>query len=279
MQPTYEIDNPNLSYQTKLDLWQTGFGLQQVDGLEPSRYMVELAKEQIEGKIEYQQIYDQITKYHEETDDSTKEADIVSLRIVELLSSNAFKFAPTTLKSIHKELFFGVLGQGIPLGEYRPYNITKKEPILEGDSVIYDHYKTISASLTYDFDQESQFDYRGKTAEEMVKHLKKFVSGIWQIHPFGEGNTRTVTVFMIKYLRSLGFDVDNSPFKEDARYFRDALVLDNAKLLKRNPEYLERFFENLLLGGQYDLSLKKMYQEVLPSAPTPKKQTDQDLSL
>lgn len=279
MQPTYEIDNPNLSYQTKLDLWQTGFGLQQVDGLEPSRYMVELAKEQIEGKIEYQQIYDQITKYHEETDDSTKEADIVSLRIVELLSSNAFKFAPTTLKSIHKELFFGVLSQGIPLGEYRHYNITKKEPILEGDSVIYDHYQTISASLTYDFDQESQFDYRGKIPEEMVKHLKKFVSGIWQIHPFGEGNTRTVTVFMIKYLRSLGFEVDNSPFKDNARYFRDALVLDNAKLLKKNPEYLDRFFENLLLGGQHELSLKKMYQEVLPTASAPKNQKDQGLSL
>ena len=241
--------------------------------------MVELAKEQIEGKIEYQQIYDQITKYHEETDDSTKEADIVSLRIVELLSSNAFKFAPTTLKSIHKELFFGVLSQGIPLGEYRHYNITKKEPILEGDSVIYDHYQTISASLTYDFDQESQFDYRGKTPEEMVKHLKKFVSGIWQIHPFGEGNTRTVTVFMIKYLRSLGFEVDNSPFKENARYFRDALVLDNAKLLKKNPEYLDRFFENLLLGGQHELSLKKMYQEVLPTASAPKNQKDQGLSL
>ena len=113
----------------------------------------------------------------------------------------------------------------------------------------------------------------------MVKHLKKFVSGIWQIHPFGEGNTRTVTVFMIKYLRSLGFEVDNSPFKENARYFRDALVLDNAKLLKKNPEYLDRFFENLLLGGQHELSLKKMYQEVLPITPAPKNQKDQGLSL
>ena len=113
----------------------------------------------------------------------------------------------------------------------------------------------------------------------MVKHLKKFVSGIWQIHPFGEGNTRTVTVFMIKYLRSLGFEVDNSPFKEHARYFRDALVLDNAKLLKKNPEYLDRFFENLLLGGQHELSLKKMYQEVLPTASAPKNQKDQGLSL
>lgn len=266
MDTVYEIDNPSLSYQTRLDLWQTGFGLQKVDGLEPSPYMVSLAEAQIQGKLDYQQVYDQITKYHEETDDSTKEADLVSLRIVELLSSNAFKFAPTTLKAIHKDLFFGVLGQGISLGEYRSYNITKKEAILEGDSVIYDHYQTISASLTYDFEQESLFDYRGKTAEEMVRHLQKFVSGIWQIHPFGEGNTRTTTVFMIKYLRSLGFEVDNTPFKEHARYFRDALVLDNAKLLKKNSAYLNRFFDNLLLGGKHELSLQEMYQEVLSNA-------------
>lgn len=265
MDSTYDIENPNLPYQTKLELWETGFGLQEIDGLRPSRYMVELAYKNIDGKLDYQQVYDQITKYHTETDDSTKEADIVSLRIVEALSSTAFKFAPTTLKSIHRELFYGVLPQGVKLGEYRPNNITKKEPILEGDSVIYDHYSTIADSLAYDFHQESDFDYRRKSPEEMVKHIKKFISGIWQIHPFGEGNTRTVTVFMIKYLRSLGFTVDNEPFKENSRYFRDALVLDNAKLNKYHPEYLERFFENLLLEGKHSLSLREMYAEVLPT--------------
>lgn len=279
MQPTYEIDNPNLPYQTKLDLWQTGFGLQEIDGLKPSRYMVELATEHIEGKLDYQQVYDQISKYHTETDDSTKEADIVSLRIAEVLSSTAFKFAPTTLKSIHRELFYGVLPQGVKLGEYRPNNISKQEPILEGDSVIYDHYSTIAESLSYDFNQEKEFDYRGKSPEEMVKHIKKFISGIWQIHPFGEGNTRTVTVFMIKYLRSLGFTVDNEPFKKNSRYFRDALVLDNAKLNKYHPEYLERFFENLLLDGEHQLSLREMYSEVLPTQNPEKKKPDQEEDL
>lgn len=263
MQTNYEIDNPNLSYQTKLDLWETGFGLQKVDGLEPSQYMVELAQKQIEGQLDYQQVYDQITVYHEQTDASTKEADIVSLRIVELLSSQAFKFAPTTLKSIHKSLFYGLLDQGIPLGDYRSYNITKKEPILNGASVIYDDYRTLAESLVYDFEQEKNYVYRGKTPTEMAARIKTFISGLWQIHPFGEGNTRTVTVFMIKYLRTLGFEVDNTPFKEKSRYFRDALVLDNAKITQQAPEYLERFFDNLLLGGRHDLSLELMYEEVL----------------
>ena len=119
MAPTYEIDNPDLPYQTKLDLWETGFGLQQVDNLEPSAYMRDLAQEQSSGKLTYEQVYDQITTYHDQVDASTREVDIVALRIVELLSSNAFKFAPTTLKSIHRELFFGVIPQGVPLGQYQ----------------------------------------------------------------------------------------------------------------------------------------------------------------
>ncbi|WP_303978358.1 Fic family protein [Streptococcus danieliae] len=263
MTPTYEIDNPNLSYQAKLDLWETGFGLQKVDNLEPSAYMRELAQEQIEGKLTYEEVYSQITTYHKNVDIDTREADIVALRIVELLSSPAFKFAPTTLKGIHRELFFGLLPQGVPLGEYRPYNIRKEEPILRGDSVIYDDYRTVADSLVYDFNQEASFQYRGKSPEELVTQVKKFISGIWQIHPFGEGNTRTVTVFLIKYLRSMGFEVDNEPFKNHSKYFRDALVLDNAKLMYQRPEYLDRFFENLLLGGQHQLSSSRMYQAVL----------------
>jgi len=255
MTPTYEIDNPNLSYQTKLDLWETGFGLQKVDDLEPSPYMRELAEQNSQGKLTYQEVYDQVTVYHQETDDSTREADLVAMRIVELLSSNAFKFAPTTLKLIHRELFFGLLPHGIPLGEYRSYNITKSEAVLNGDSVIYDDFRTVADSLTYDFQQESQFDYRGKSDIEVVQHIKTFISGIWQIHPFGEGNTRTITVFLIKYLRTMGFQVDNKPFQENAKYFRDALVLDNAKLFQKKTEYLERFFENLLLAGEHDLEI------------------------
>lgn len=262
MEQTYHIDNPNLAYQTKLDLWETGFGLQKVDGLEPSVYMKNLAQEHIKGTIGYQKIYDEISSYHKKTDASTAEADLVALRIVELLSNDAFKFAPTTLKMIHKELFWGLLPQGIPLGEYRPYNISKPEAILGGASVIYDDYRTIAASLNHDFDKEKENDYLSQSRSEQITSLRKFLSGIWQIHPFGEGNTRTVTVFFIKYLRSMGFTITNEPFQRHAKYFRDALVLDNAKLMQRRPEYLSYFFDHLFLQANHQLSEQEMSREV-----------------
>ncbi|WP_203269508.1 Fic family protein [Streptococcus uberis] len=212
MQTTYHIDNPNLPYETKRDLWQTGFGLQKVDGLVPSSHMVELAEKQARGEYSYLEVSDEITHYHETVDASTKEADLVALRIVELLSRNGFTFSPAT--------------------------------------------------LDYDFNQEKQFSYQGLSKEEMIAHIQNFISGIWQIHPFREGNTRTVTVFLIKYLREFGFTIDNQPFHENARYFRDALVLDNAKMLSKNSKYLNLFFENLLLDKKHALSSEEMYREL-----------------
>lgn len=262
MQATYHIDNPNLPYETKKDLWQTGFGLQKVDGLIPSPYMVELAEKQSRGEYSYAEVSEEITHYHEVVDASTQEADIVALRIVELLSRNGFSFSPATLLSIHKELFAGVFDQLIPVGKFRKTNITKDEPVLAGDTVIYSDYTMIQAILDYDFQQEKQFSYQGLTKEEMISHIQNFISGIWQIHPFREGNTRTVTVFLIKYLREFGFAIDNQPFHENARYFRDALVLDNAKMLKKNDKYLKLFFENLLLDKNHILSSDQMYSEL-----------------
>lgn len=262
MQTTYHIDNPNLPYETKRDLWQTGFGLQKVDGLVPSSYMVELAEKQARGEYSYLEVSNEITHYHETVDASTKEADLVALRIVELLSRNGFTFSPATLLSIHKELFIGVFDQLIPVGKYRKTNITKDEPVLAGDTVVYSDYTMIQATLDYDFQQEKQFSYQGLNKEEMISHIQNFISGIWQIHPFREGNTRTVTVFLIKYLREFGFTIDSQPFQDHARYFRDALVLDNAKMLSKNSKYLNLFFENLLLDKKHALSSDEMYREL-----------------
>ena len=116
--------------------------------------------------------------------------------------------------------------------------------------------------MDYDFNQERQVAYATLTQVDVVKKIQHFISGIWQIHPFLEGNTRTVTVFLIQYLREFGFDIDNTPFQQHSKYFRDALVLDNAKILQRRPEFLTAFFENLLLGGQNDLSSEKMYLDL-----------------
>lgn len=262
MQPTYNIDDPNLSYEAKRDLWQTGFGLQKVDGLVPSAYMESLAEKQSRGELTYEQVYENVTAYHQDTDASTEEADLVSLRIVELLSRRGFSFSPATLCAIHRELFQDVFGDTIPVGQFRQTNITKNEPVLNGESVVYSDFAMIQATLDYDFNQEKQVAYATMTKEDMVKQIQGFISGIWQIHPFREGNTRTVTVFLIKYLREFGFEIDNTPFQQHAKYFRDALVLDNAKILQKRPEFLTAFFENLLLDGQNDLSLEKMYDEL-----------------
>ena len=90
---------------------------------------------------------------------------------------------------------------------------------------------------------------------------------MWQIHAFGEGNTRTTAVFTIQYLRSLGFDVDNDQFARHSWYFRNALVRANyhniAKGIDYSPIYLERFFRNLLLGEQWDL--RNRYLHIHPT--------------
>lgn len=262
MQPTYDIDNPNLTYEEKRDLWQTGFGLQAVDGLKPSAYMVDLADKHSRGDYTYEQVYQEISAYHATQDDTTAEADFVSLRIAELLSRNGFVFSPATLLGIHKELFKDNLDPFFPAGQFRQTNISKKETVLNGESIAYSDVSMIQATLDYDFQQEKAFVYAGLSQLEIVRHIQSILSGIWQIHPFSEGNTRTVTIFLIKYLREFGFEINYTPFQENAQYFRDALVLDNAKILKKRPEFLTAFFENVLLGGQNDLSSKRMYEKL-----------------
>lgn len=231
MQTTYNIDSPNLPYETKRDLWQTGFDLQKVDGLVPSFYVVALAEKQKCGDYSYMEVLEEITHYHETVGASTKEADLVALRIVNLLSRTGFSFSPATILSTHKELFTGVFDQLIPVGKFRKTNITKDEPVLFGVTVIYSDYTMIQTTLDYDFQPEKQFSYQGLAKEEMISHIQSFIFSIWQIHPFHEGNTRTVTFFLNKYLRESSFTIDNQPFHESVLYLRDALVLDNCQNL------------------------------------------------
>ena len=116
---------------------------------------------------------------------------------------------------------------------------------------------TIKQSLIRDFIDEREFDYGGKTPRKIIPHFARFIAQIWQVHPFGEGNTRTTAVFAIKYLRSLGFSVDNDAFRDNAWYFRNALVranyADYAREVSRDWSYLEIFFRNLLLGEQNEM--------------------------
>lgn len=244
--------------------WQTAIGLQAVDGLKTSKYLIETAIKNIEGEIDIDQAHELINTYYEErpstSGDRTEEADKVSIRIAKLLSENAFSFTANEYISIHKKLFSGIYDHA---GQIRNYNIIKKEWVLEGKTVIYGSASELEATLNYDLDNEKRFSYKDLDMQEIIHHLAVFVSRLWQIHIFAEGNTRTTAVFFIKYLRTLGFDVTNDIFAENAWYFRNALVRANYNDLTRGvhetTEYLEMFLRNLLLNEKNALSNRAMH--------------------
>ena len=250
----------------KAENWGIAIGLQKVDNLTPSKYLIEVAKDNIEGKISIDEAGEQITQYYKKNpaktlkEHSEKEAE-VSTRITKLLSTHTFSFSPAELISIHKALFTGILDHKIA-GKIREYDITKDEPILNGDTVVYGRADSIRETLDYDFAQEKKFNYKGLSKREKVEQLAKFTSGIWQIHPFGEGNTRATAVFIIKYLYTLGFATNNDMFKEHAKYFRNALVRANYQNLANDIpytiEFLNKFFGNLLLGEKNLLDNREM---------------------
>lgn len=250
----------------KSEAWQTAIGLQAVDGLNTSDYLLDTAKEHIEGKITIDEAQKRIHSYYEqrsvrtETENETKEADIVSTRIAKLLGEKAFQFSPAEWLSIHRRLFEGVFSHA---GQVRQYNITKKEWVLNGDTVIYADWNSIKETLDYDFSTEKQFSYEGLSVDEAVKHLAKFASDIWQIHPFSEGNTRATAVFMIKYMKTFGFSVNNDAFEKYSWYFRNALVRANYNNLQKGvhstTKFLEMFFSNLLLDTHYELKNRYMH--------------------
>ena len=245
--------------------WRTAVGLQAVDGLRPSKYLLEVAAKNVAGSISIGQAGLLLDSYYKENprnalDDRTEEADKVSLRIAEVLSERAFGLSSTEYLSIHKRLFEGIYEHA---GEVRTYNISKREWVLDGESVLYGSAYELRAALDYDLGEERKFDYKGLSSDAVIKHLALFVSRLWQIHAFGEGNTRTTAVFFIKYLRSLGFDVENDAFAENAWYFRNSLVRANYRNLKKEihatTEYLELFLRNLLLGEKTELRNRSMH--------------------
>lgn len=245
--------------------WHTAIGLQAVDGLKPSKYLVDTAIQNIEGKITIDEAQRLLDTYYEENpevidDERTEEADKVSVRIAKLLSEKSFSFTPNEYISIHKKLFAGIYSHA---GKIRDYNITKKEWVLDGATVLYGSASELRATLDYDFLQEKNFSYKGLTIEEIIHHLAVFISGLWQIHIFSEGNTRTTAVFFIKYLRTLGFEATNDIFAENAWYFRNALVRANYNDLKNGihetTEFLELFLKNLLLDEQNELHNRAMH--------------------
>ena len=245
--------------------WHTAIGLQAVDGLKTSEYLVHTAVRNIEGEISFEEANALLQTYYEENpirdaSDRTEEADKVSARIAALLSERAFSFTPNEYLSIHRKLFTGIYSHA---GRIRDYNITKKGWVLNGATVLYGSATELRATLDYDFSEEKKFSYKNLSMDEIIHHLAIFVSRLWQIHVFGEGNTRTTAVFFIKYLRTLGFDVTNDIFAENAWYFRNSLVRANYNDLKNGihetTEFLEVFLRNLLLNENHPLHNRTLH--------------------
>lgn len=241
------------------EYWDTAIGLQDVDGLKPSEYLYELSNQNVEGDITTAEVEERLNAYYKANETAknagTMECDIVSTRIVELLAQSTVSLNPSALKSIHRYLFNGIYDFA---GRFRDYNITKDEPVLNGDTVKYANYFEITDILEYDFNVERQQKYSAMTRERIVKRICAFTSSIWQVHPFGEGNTRTTAVFTELYLNSIGFTVNNDMFKEYAKYYRNAMVRSNyadyGRGIDADFSFLEKFYFNLLFNEGFELN-------------------------
>lgn len=258
------------SQKESAENWKTAIGLQAVDGLQPSAYLIDVAKRNIEGEISLDETRKLIDSYYQSKtvrtpkDEDEEEADKVSANIAKILASKTFAFNTNGYVSLHRRIFEGVFKHA---GEIRQYDISKKEWALEGDSVNYLNWEDLRRALDWDIEQEKNFSYKGLTDDEKIEHIAKFISGIWQIHAFREGNTRTTAIFTIQYLRSLGYEVNNEMFAKHSWYFRNALVRANYRNIQKgidySPIYLVRFFRNLLLGESW--VLKNRYLHIDPT--------------
>ena len=253
----------------RAEAWRVAIGLQAVDGLKTSEYLQETARRNIEGEINIDEARELVKQYyikktaHDDDDADKEEADRVSSNISKLLQTDAFTYSVAGFAAIHRAIFEGVFNHA---GHFRDCDISKKEWVLRGDSVLYSRWQDLRMAIEYDLEQERQFIYKGLDKDQMIEHLTRFVAGLWQIHPFGEGNTRTTAVFTIKYLRYLGFSVNNDMFERYSWYFRNALVRANYRNvvtgIEQEPLFLIRFFRNLLLGENN--TLKNRYMMINP---------------
>ena len=266
----------------RAEAWRVAIGLQAVDGLKTSEYLHETARRNIEGEISIDEARDIVKQYyitktsHDEDNQDQEEADIVSSNISKLLQTDAFTYSVAGISAIHRAIFEGVFKHA---GHFREYDISKKEWVLRGDSVLYGRWQDLQMALEYDLEQERKFDYSSLNMGQIIERLAKFISGLWQIHPFREGNTRTTAVFAIKYLRSQGFQVNNDLFEQHSWYFRNALVRANYRNLSKGiayePKFLISFFRNLLLGENNILKNRYMLINSIDSFDIPEQVPEQ----
>ena len=253
----YEATEPGM--RERAHAWATAIGLQDVDGLKPSQYLIATAKRHIEGEISQEDARRLVDEYYETKEGhdlpaDVQEADKVSARMIAIINSPGFRLSPEYYLGLHKSIFEGVFSHA---GIIREVELTKREWVLNGDTVQYTPSCVIKDSLEYDFDREKKFKYKGLSEDRFVEHFAAFISGVWQIHPFREGNTRTAALFAIKYLHARGYSVTNDLFAEKSFYFRNALVranYENDRLgVEKTQLPLEEFFKVLIFGDNIEL--------------------------
>lgn len=243
--------------------WQVAIGLQDVDGLRPSDYLLEIAKQNVKCEHSLKECHRLINSHYSSAIDHAlreKEADVASINIVDILTANSLSFSADAFIMVHRKIFDGVFKDA---GVLRTFDITKREWVLEGDTVRYLNWEDLYRALEWEINREKNFSYRGLNENEKIEHIANFLSNLWQIHPFSEGNTRTTAVFAIQYLRNLGFQIDVRVFALHARYFRDALVRANYRNVPKGIEYefehLKHFLKNLLLGEKWELKSSDLH--------------------
>ena len=260
----YIEEEYSLNYVKQLQ-WDAAIGLQEVDSLKPSKYLKKLSEENVNGEKTIYEVEHELKEYYIEKEKindinhNELECDLVSTRIVQLLEDEKFKLSVDFLRYIHGYLFKDIYDFA---GQFRKIDFSKHELILNNDSALYGDCKTLKESLEYDISLERVKNYKEMNIVEVINNITDFSSRIWQTHPFREGNTRTTAIFIIKYLVSLGYQVDNTLFKDKSVYFRNALVrsnyFNNEKNVREDNSYLIKFYENLLLGKNNNLQSKDL---------------------
>ena len=244
--PYIVLDDDATTAEERQQAWDIGAGLQAVDGLAPSVEAYAVVDGYVNGHVSYNQVEKELCARYDcsraltDAERAQREADVSAARIMQYVNHEDFVFSPGGLLSAHGHFFAGLLPDRRWVGRWRTQSISKPEPVLGGRSVQYAAAAEIASILDYDFAQE-----RARTVPDddsrVIGQVLRFASAVWQVHPFREGNTRATAAYVIAYMRSLGVNLTNEPFMQHSRFFRDALVLDNAAGRLRDGEPLLRF--------------------------------------
>ena len=254
------LNQGNPDIKERAYVWAAALGLQATDGLRTSYEMRRTALQYIEGHLTIDEVRQHINEYYKSNPPATtdkekeQEADKVACNIADVLFNKRLDFSTDGYLNLHRQIFDGVYDHA---GQLRSNDIVKSEWVLEKDTVFYLHWEELRMALDSNFQFERNLHYDELNKEDLLEWIAFFTAGIWHIHPFNEGNTRTIAVFSILLLRPLGYDIHTDVFADHSWYFRNAMVranyMNELKHIHVNPDFLIRFYRNWMFGDQWDL--------------------------